>query len=294
MNKRIKKKIEGKENSIKINEILTEITNNFTLLDKVFGNSYFVFDRGENSVCHFTLKETPDWRYGLWLKDNGGYYIFGEHIELIDKFKPGRCYLDFEDNTTDFITLIEDISLKPKYHFVNSLTYGNAEVDYKEILEEDGTVSYDGYQVVRNYNEETECFDIITRDKRLTQDAYVEREYVKYFKEKSQREAEKESDRTLVFNFFKTTLLNFNDVLAVGVKDMNTKYCTCSPRYTLYIVVNKELSDSEIENLYEKIEDYEEEVNSKKRTSEYDFVISGLYDDLKDIKNCSYKYYNNR
>lgn len=294
MNKRIRKKVEGKGNSTKINEILKEVINNFTLKDKVLGSSYFVFNRGENSVCHFTLKETPDWKYGLWLKENNGYYIFGEHIELIDKFKPGRCYLDFEDDIKEFISVVKDISLKPKYHFVNSLTYGNAEVDYKEILDDDGTVFYKGYQVIRSYNEKTERYDIIKRDTELTQEVYVEREYIEYFKEKANKEVDKEYDRKLVFNFFKTTLFNFNDILAVGVDDENTKHYTCNPRYTVYIVINKELSDEDIENLYEKIEGYEEEVNFNKKTSEHEFRISGLYDDLKDIKKCSYKYYKNK
>lgn len=291
MNTRIKKKLERKENSAKINKILKEITDSFTLSDKVLGNSYFVFDRGENSVCHFTLKETPDWKYGLWLKDDGGYYIFGEHIELIDKFKPGRCYLDFEDNTIDFISSIKDISLKPKYHFVNSLTYGNVEVDFKETTDDDGTVSYDGYQVVRNYNEKTGYYDIITRDETLTLESYVEREYSNYFKEKADREADEDYDRRLVFSFFKKTLLNTDGILAIGVNDGNTKTYTCSPRYTVYIVIKKEMSDGEIDNLYEKIESYEEKVNSNKKTYEHQFRINGLYDDLKDIRTCSYKYY---
>lgn len=296
MNKRIRKKIEGKNNSIKIDTILKEITNEFTLKDKVLGSSYFIFNKGENSVCHFTLKETPNWKYGLWLKENNdngndGYYIFGEHIEFIDKFKPGRCYIDFEDDTKEFISSVKDISLKPKYHFVNSLTYGNAEVDYKEIIDEDGTVFYEGYQVVRSYNEKTHYYDIITRDKSLTQESYIEKEYNKYFQEKAAREADEEYDRKLVFDFFKTTLLNLDDIVSVGVIDNNVGGFRCNPRYDVLVVIKKDLTDDAIEKICDRIEVLENNIDSNKKTCEHSFRIGGLYDDIKDILKCQYKYY---
>lgn len=291
MNKRLRKKLESMNNSAKIDEILKTVTGQFTLQTKVFSNSYFIFKKEEKSICHFTLKETPDWKYGIWLTDNNGYYVFGEHIELIDKFKPGRCYLDFENDITMFIYSIQDIALKPKYHFVNSLTYGNAEFDYKEIVSEDGSVYYKGYQVIRCYNDKTQHYDIFSRDLSITQESYVESEYTKYFEEKANREMEIECDRKSVFNFFSKTLFDFNDVLAVAVYDNNTMNFKCNPRYRVCIVVNKELSDEYLENLYTKIESCANDVQSNNKTSEHEFIINGLYDDLADISKYSYKYY---
>ena len=31
----------------------------YTVLDDVYGNSYFVFDGEDDSICHFKIKEIP-------------------------------------------------------------------------------------------------------------------------------------------------------------------------------------------------------------------------------------------
>ena len=64
MNKRIKLKQEKCNNLKRQNKILNKISKHFTINNKEFGNGYFLFYHGIDSVCHFTLKETPEWRYG--------------------------------------------------------------------------------------------------------------------------------------------------------------------------------------------------------------------------------------
>lgn len=130
MNKRAYKKMQRKRNSKKINEILAEISKGFKIKSKKFGSGYFIFDMGEHSVCHFTLKETPGWKYGIWLslKD---YSIFGEHVELIDKFKPTATYLS-RDNVHEFISDIYKIEKNPKREFIASLE-GDSNLSEEEI-----------------------------------------------------------------------------------------------------------------------------------------------------------------
>lgn len=99
MNKRIKLKLEKKNNTNKINSILKEI--NYTIEKKVFGNGYFVFTFEKNSICWFWLKEFKGWKFGIWLNADNTYDIFGEHILLINKFKPSASYVSF-DNVNDF------------------------------------------------------------------------------------------------------------------------------------------------------------------------------------------------
>jgi hypothetical protein len=119
------------ENLKKHKSILDEIRNKFTITDEQYLEGYFVFDFGKNSICHFKLKETSGWLYGIWLGNeyNGykcKYKLIGEHEEFLDKFKPSRTYIDVTNNTKRFIDLVSKIRENPKLYFVDSCTYGDA------------------------------------------------------------------------------------------------------------------------------------------------------------------------
>ena len=69
----------------------------FTPINAQYGNGYFIFDMGENSVVNFWIKELKGWKFGIWFyspKDDNGedkpnYCQFFAQRELfIDKFKP--------------------------------------------------------------------------------------------------------------------------------------------------------------------------------------------------------------
>lgn len=119
MNLRIKLKKEGLQNIKKIDPILQEVSHHFTIKSKKYLDGYFVFHYGKNSVCHFRLKEIPDWKFGIWL-NNKGYSIFGEHEALIGKFKPSRTPIS-EESAKDFIKDVSEIIKNPKSAFVESL-----------------------------------------------------------------------------------------------------------------------------------------------------------------------------
>lgn len=183
MNKRIRLKQEKINNLARQNDILNEISKEFTISEKEFGNGYFIYDIGGNAVCHFSLKETPEWKYGIWLLKNNKFTIFGEHIELIDKFKPNACYIKHENHIDEFIKEVKNIASNSKLYFVDSLTYGEALVDFKE----DGNGNYKGYQVKSVYNEVTGMWDMVTRDTNITQEQFVEKEYNEFMERKKER-----------------------------------------------------------------------------------------------------------
>ena len=69
-----------------------------------FGNSYFVFDLGKNSICHFKIKEIPGFIFAIWTKscfnseqfncsDSDELIIFSQFERYLDKFKPSRSGL---------------------------------------------------------------------------------------------------------------------------------------------------------------------------------------------------------
>lgn len=75
------------------NKIEEESNYCLKVINKIFGNGSYIFEFGEDSVCHFKIKGLKRWQFGLWIReDNDGENyvvdIFGEHEDYIDKFKP--------------------------------------------------------------------------------------------------------------------------------------------------------------------------------------------------------------
>lgn len=95
-----------------------------------YGNGYFLFDMGEDSVVHFRLKGVwKHWKFGMWISSEyleekyreeeknmkyEDYYkvvrIFAQYDTQIDKFKPSRSALCVEYDAEDW----EDRLDKPR------------------------------------------------------------------------------------------------------------------------------------------------------------------------------------
>lgn len=115
----------------------------FTPYDIEYGNGYFLFEMGENSVVHFRIKEVwKNWKFGMWINSEAlEYYkgddetkyctsyedepnvvqIFCQHEHLLDKFKPSRSALcvnykptDFAEDWSDY--KLDDMLKMIKYH----------------------------------------------------------------------------------------------------------------------------------------------------------------------------------
>lgn len=106
----MKKRLLKKKNRNKILNILNKIEQEgFNIKDKSLGSGYFIFTFEPSSVCHFKLKEFPDWKFGIWL-EKAKFSIFGENIYMIDKFKPYASILAFE-SVTDVSEFISELRL---------------------------------------------------------------------------------------------------------------------------------------------------------------------------------------
>lgn len=95
-----------------------------------YGNGYFIFDRGEDSVIHFRIKGCKHWKFGLWI--NSDYLLeenkqpedtrwdqlykvvqlFTQYDTCIDKFKPSASTHCVEYNTHEW-----DSTLSAPYNF---------------------------------------------------------------------------------------------------------------------------------------------------------------------------------
>jgi len=288
----MKKRLIKKVNKKRIENILNKITsNNFNITSKIFGDGYFIFTFEYNTVCHFYLKETPLWKYGIWLSKNG-FQIFGEHEWLIDKFKPGRTYLSYNNDIAGFIKEVKLISENLKLYFVDSLTDGDALFDYEKEYWGDEEYSYKGYQAIREFNEETQLWDKFRIDETISQEEFVNSKYDEFLKERLQEEENREHDKLFAFNFFKELPNLFSDIKVVGIHDKDKNGWKCGPRYDIKVLVNKSISDEEVDKLYDEIENLIISKNDSddKLSFEYSFSFMGLYDDYEDVKYCDYRY----
>ena len=91
---------ESKDMSWLMDKVVYELYNNGLEIKTIdYGNGYFIFDFGENSVCHFTVKKLKKWKFGVWCteSDDNKYKVslFGEHEYYIDKFKPTQTEISY-------------------------------------------------------------------------------------------------------------------------------------------------------------------------------------------------------
>ena len=104
----------------------------FHIIDRKFGNSYFLFDYEDDSICHFKIKELSKYTFAIWSMDNvnrecwdadykdADFVMFAQATKFIDKFKPSRSALKVpisrylhKPNCSEFV--LEEWASEAKY-----------------------------------------------------------------------------------------------------------------------------------------------------------------------------------
>ena len=113
----------------------------FKPYDIEYGNGYFLFDMGEDSVVHFRLKGVwKHWKFGMWIsseyleekyreeEDNMPYeerykvvQIFAQYDTYIDKFKPSRSALCVQYEAYDWESTISGAYSRPWWELEDML-----------------------------------------------------------------------------------------------------------------------------------------------------------------------------
>lgn len=199
MNKRLKKKTMNRIGRQRVKEILALLPETLTLDTLQIEDGEFLIRGGYFIFCHLTLKQTPDWIYGIWM-DRAGYRFFGEHKELVDKFRPGRCYDQLE--TTDIATVIPvllDIAACPEYHFVASLVYDA---------------------------------DDLTPEQRQERRDY-------YYAQKQERLEKEVAERNTTYDYVRNLPVRYPQILLAGIENQNRNGWHSFPQYYLRLILEK-------------------------------------------------------
>lgn len=116
-----------------------------TVEDEEFGDGYFIFGKGDNSVVEFKAKEFPDWSFGVWFYPDEGKegkargQLFWQVTDFIDKFKPSAssfCFdLSFGDDHKcvapyELEKAIEFMKKDENYCFCIDVAYWNDQYEY--------------------------------------------------------------------------------------------------------------------------------------------------------------------
>jgi hypothetical protein len=109
----------------------------YTVENTKVGNGYYLFDLGEESVVHFHIKGCKRWLFGLWIFDST-IYLFGEHEDHIDKFKPTQTVLSEKIEGPELESKIEDL--------VWSIIYNKIQVIHSSNLAGKIKFYYHGYE----------------------------------------------------------------------------------------------------------------------------------------------------
>lgn len=138
----------GTKNKQLIESFLETLENdlNITILNTGYGNSYFIFEGEDNSICEFYIKEIPGFKFGVWLTsrfDNikdclernttlwsdylyvptrSELVLFAQYELFIDKFKPSTSNFIIgtfrEDSNKWYMSEAEDmLEFMIKHHF---------------------------------------------------------------------------------------------------------------------------------------------------------------------------------
>lgn len=242
------KTLTKKEQSMFFKDIADDIIENINKVCEVtnveYGNGYFIFEFGDNSVVHFRIKELPGWLFGMWFsydkKTKGVIKCewFCQQDLWVDKFKPSRSEIQ--------CTTLFSIS----------------QFAIDKILTEPEDVFFDGYEIIDNIKFMLKHPWLAAyRDYRgvsLNIDYVTERYAKKYIQKATKKEIkhdkmvakleEKMKDKVVQ----KVNQLEF--IESVEVVDKNQDGWICHPRYSLKINATPGFCDEHYQKLYEDSE----------------------------------------
>lgn len=126
----------------------------FNACNVEYNSGYFIWYYGQNRIVEFSIKELPDWSFGLWWlsevedRDEIKGILFAQFTEEIDKFKPTasriQCDVKFVNNKI--------VNAKDAYEtisFIYNEPYKAFAIDvcceHSDITEEDAHNVYNSY-----------------------------------------------------------------------------------------------------------------------------------------------------
>jgi hypothetical protein len=208
--------------------------NKFKLYNILYGDSYFIFERGENSVCCFQIRGARNWRFGIWINtddktvENDFADLFAQYIPDIDKFKPSRSYHRVEierwmfnnDKYEDGIWIDSDIK-----SMIRSIV-------------KHPFVSYYRFCSDNNWDDFNRLYPLFyfIRNRSIGMWYKFKRNFMEKY--------------DYYFTWLKLSFIKIIDkrIIDFQIEDKNDEDWKCTPRYDLKVMVDTDIFDEEVEN----------------------------------------------
>lgn len=255
--------------------IIDDINKFCTVENIEFGDCYFIFYKGDNSVIHFKIKELKGWKFGMWFSKENDNTIkcewFCRYELCLDKFRPNRSEIHCETfwNVPDYIgaTLFdEDLQSKNDFYWEGQKIYENI----RFMLDNPYLALY------------RDCFGTDLNLKYISK-RYAKRQVKKEIKEcKTYDKMEEKLQQKMKNKVVKEIRKTFDDILDIQAIDRNVDGCVCSPRFKLELTVKNGEPEmySRCENLIDSTQD---KLSHKRKFDKYS-VYSVVDNDVKIFK----------
>lgn len=230
--------------------IIDDINGFCTVENVEFGDCYFVFYKGDNSVVHFKIKELKGWKFGMWFskeKDNTIKCEWFCQYELwLDKFKPSRSEIH-----CDSFWVVSD-------YVEGVLLDGDSWAGYEIYQNIRFMLSNPYLAIYRDYFDEDLNLKYVSK-------RYAKRRAKKAIKEcKRQDKAEESLQQKMKNKVIKALRKNFDNIINIQTIDMNVDGCICSPRFQLEITT-KDSYPEMCSDFRDAIDDTQDALNHKKK-----------------------------
>lgn len=188
----------------------------FHFEDIEYGDGYFIFSYGTNSVIQFRITECPGWLFGIWWEGKNTDeniiiegQLFAQYEETINKFKPS--YSEY----------VENISYDIKSKELDLLSFYRAK-DIFTFIKKYPTLAF-----YRDYTGTDFNYQYVSLDK-------ANRRFNKYKKHKELESIAQKEFETEVLNFYRTELNNLD------LKNFEIVYQgeNWSPSYDILVPLN--------------------------------------------------------
>lgn len=254
------------------NSVFKELKNeNLIPTDISFGNGYFIFDTGEDSVVHFHIKGAKGWLFGIWIdtsSESDAIQFFAQYEETIDKFKPSRS------------TFVASVTRKE----LKSVSLGNCQAWWAYI---------DIIKIVKHIKSNPRLAFIQDNHYSLYLDIPLYKEYASekwcLYKRRMNKFRKRITDDLFPYcvnNLSAKIVKSWHDKLIQDIKivDMNKGYFIFSPRWSVEFYYNRISEDDKIQAA--KMDKLTDRINkhhilfTTKNTSYSDYVLnkSGKYE----------------
>ena len=243
-----------------------------------YGDSYFIFSHGSNSIIQFRVEECPGWLFGIWWSDprddsenDDSEDDDNKKEKELPNYVHGQLFAQYEDNIDKFkpsrSEYCEDID-----YYLEDKDFGYGITKAKEMI---GYIhKYPALAFYKDYNSADYNYEYIDLQR-------AERAFAKYKRKKIEKDQKREEFKKEILDFYK------KEIEEMGIKNITFLYKGdgWSPAYDILIPLEDNLE------VFKEEDDYNFLYTDEESSKEYKAEVKRFLREQKKIEKKYKKYY---